>query len=163
MAKNAFCRSPPDRACSSFLRLSAIPVISNASSTFSRSAPLGLLLNPKYGNLPCSTRRSTEIAGIRWLCGSTASVLASSFGGYAPIGLPFRYISPCRGISCLAAAFNNVDFPQPLGPTRARISPVLISREISCRTVPAPYPACTERRERKFSSFMNPAPSLLKQ
>ena len=54
------------------------------------------------------------------------------YPGVIPVNdFPLITISPCVGVIAPLHVFIRVDFPAPFSPTRARISPLLTSRETS--------------------------------
>ena len=65
------------------------------------------------------------------LWGRSAACFAISFWEKSSNFLPKSMISPAIKGSCLAAAFSNVDLPQPFGPANVRISPLFTSKVIS--------------------------------
>src|SRR6516165_1260029 len=69
--------------------------------------------------------------------------MSRSFGATELTSVPSMRISPSLMLSSPAIMANNVDLPQPDGPTRAMNSPVCASRSMPFRTWTGPKRLCS--------------------
>ncbi|MOA35907.1 hypothetical protein D3C78_1573980 [compost metagenome] len=82
-----------------------------------------------HGVRPRATASNTLIASrVSACCSTTARVCAMVRRDRVLRFWPLRWMFPRLGLRTPASSLSSVDFPEPLGPTRPRVSPGWMSR-----------------------------------
>ena len=136
-------RWPPDSAVGRNLARSASPTRSISSVARRRAARAGRPAS-SAGNSTFSTAVSSSIRWKAWKTNPTASwrSRARARSLIWSTRLPASRTSPPDGRSSPPSRCSRVDFPQPLGPMMATVSPAATSRSTpsTARTRPASFP-----------------------
>ena len=141
-------RCPPDRADGRWPARSARPTCASNSTALRRAAP---------GERPAKSAGSSTFSralssSMRWKAWKTKPISLRRISANArslsrSIRPPRSRNSPPDGRSSPPRRWSNVDFPQPLGPITATVSPRAISRSMpsTARTSPSSRPYSLRR------------------